>query len=208
MALGLDAATRLAADGIRRISRLPGTMLKTERMALGGRKPRVLSRALDPLARRKPDPSGPGPGAPIATSAAFASSAPTVDRSSTQTSMRRRISSPSASAQPEDFRGWPVNRAGLPAGSRKKTPAWVEVRPFRAGRSHPDPQLAQRDPPEARLRRIASPSTFHRKFGTHHLRCDVVRCLAGSRYRVHRQIGLGGTNHQSSSSPVASVSLS
>jgi hypothetical protein len=44
----------------------------------------------------------------------------------------RRTSSPSASAQPEDFRRWPVNRAGLPAGSRKKTPARAEAQPFRA----------------------------------------------------------------------------
>ncbi|MBN8990568.1 MAG: transposase [Rhizobiales bacterium] len=32
--------------------------------------------------------------------------------------------------------GWPVNRAGLPAGSRKKTPVRVEARPFRAESSH------------------------------------------------------------------------
>jgi hypothetical protein len=32
--------------------------------------------------------------------------------------------------------GWPVNRAGLPAGSRKKTLARAEARPFRAESSH------------------------------------------------------------------------
>jgi hypothetical protein len=44
----------------------------------------------------------------------------------------RPTSSPSALAQPEDFRGWPVDRAGLPAGSRKRKPARAEAQPFRA----------------------------------------------------------------------------
>jgi hypothetical protein len=43
-----------------------------------------------------------------------------------------------ASAQLEDFRGWPVDRAGLPAGSRNETLARAEARPFRAESSHTD----------------------------------------------------------------------
>jgi acyl-CoA dehydrogenase len=49
---------------------------------------------------------------------------------------RRRTSAPSALAQPEGFREWPLNRTGPSAGCRKKTPATAQARPFRAESSH------------------------------------------------------------------------
>jgi hypothetical protein len=51
-------------------------------------------------------------------------------------STRRRTSAPSALAQPEGFREWPLNRTGPSAGCRKKTPATAQARPFRAESSH------------------------------------------------------------------------
>ena len=38
--------------------------------------------------------------------------------------------------QPEDFRGWPVNRTALAVGSRKMVSQGTEARPFMAERSH------------------------------------------------------------------------
>src|SRR5258708_23698444 len=67
-----------------------------------------------------------------AASVGRASSAPTTGRSSTPTLMRRRTSSPSVSAQPEDFRRWPVNRAGLAARKQEEKLVIAKSRPSRA----------------------------------------------------------------------------